>query len=163
MKPVQPCPPSNELLVWSSSGHLRRAFTMRVTCMQLDWYIIPSRLPPNFTHWAALKLCTALQNFYKFLVKPENLCTCASPEVTHSFKHTPTLWHYIFSVATKSTVCLQQRGRTEILTFWLCRDSRQQAAYASALEPKMSHKQLKQINTSPSCWKVPRKTCTSSL
>jgi len=26
---------------------------------------------------------------YKFLVKPENLCTCASPEVTHSFKPTP--------------------------------------------------------------------------
>jgi len=34
-------PTSNELLVWSSSGHFTRAFTMRVTCMKLDWCIIP--------------------------------------------------------------------------------------------------------------------------
>jgi len=33
---------------------------------------------------------------------------CASPEVTHSFKQTPTLWHYIFSDARKSIVCLQE-------------------------------------------------------
>jgi len=66
----------------------------------------------------------------------------------------------MFSDATKSIVCLQVRDRTEMLTVWLCRNSRWQAAFASALEGKMSRKQLKQINTSLFCWKVPRKNCT---
>jgi len=60
-----------------------------------SWIGTSYPVPPNFTHWAALKLCIALQNFYKFLVKLENLCTCASPEVTHSFKQTPTLTLHI--------------------------------------------------------------------
>jgi len=73
--------------------------------MQLDWCIIPSTTefyPLGGTYFAL--------HFNKFLVKPENLFTCASPEVKHSFKRTPTLWHYIFSDATKSTVCLQERA-----------------------------------------------------
>jgi len=48
-----------------------------------SWIVTSYPVPPNFTHWAAFKLCTALQNFYKFLVKPENLCTCASPGPRH--------------------------------------------------------------------------------
>ena len=79
-----------------------------------SWIGASYPVPPNFTHWTALKLCTALENFYKFLVKPENICTCAGPEVTHSFKQTLTLWHYIFSDATKSIVCLQERSHTRV-------------------------------------------------
>ena len=77
------CPTTPSYLCESSSGHLRRAFTVRMTGMQLDWCIIPSTT--EFTHCAAFKLCSALQHFYKFVLKPENLCTCASPKVTHSF------------------------------------------------------------------------------
>ena len=115
----------------------------RVTCVKqqrlspcgwlvCSWIGASYPVPPNFTHWAALKLCTALENFYKFMVKPENLCTCASPEVTHSFKQTPILWHYIFSDATKSIVCLQERGRTKILTVWFAVGSRKNTLQALA-------------------------------
>ena len=41
------------------------------------------------------------------LVIHENLSTCVSAEVTHSFKLRPTLWHYTFGDATKGIVCLQ--------------------------------------------------------
>jgi len=46
------------------------------------------RILPTGWHWNF-----ALQNFFKFLVQPENLCKCVSPQVTHSFKLRPTLWH----------------------------------------------------------------------
>jgi len=62
---------------------------------------------PNFSHWAALKLCTALQNLLNFVVITKNLCTCVSPEVTHSLKLRRTLWNDMCGDATKSIVCLR--------------------------------------------------------
>jgi len=37
----------------------------------------------------------------------ENLSTCVSAEVTHSFKLRPTLWYFTFGDATKGIVCFQ--------------------------------------------------------
>jgi len=48
------------------------------------------------------EICTALQNFSKFRPKPQSLFTCAGPD--------------LFSDTTKSIVCLQEKGRTEMLT-----------------------------------------------
>jgi len=68
-----------------------------------------------------------------FVVIPENLCrpTCLSWEATHSFKLRPTLSHYVFGDATKSTDCLQllagvildhvkSRKRPEMLSVGMC-------------------------------------------
>ena len=76
-------------------------------------------LPCGWLVWSWTEILPCTSELSKFLVKPENLSTCASPEVTHSFKLRLTLWHYMFSDATKSIVCLQERGHTENrLRYW---------------------------------------------
>ena len=63
------CPTTPSYLCESSSGHLRRAFTVRVTSMQLDWCIIPGTTefyPLGGTETFALHFKTFIKNEVTF-------------------------------------------------------------------------------------------------
>jgi len=108
----------------------------------------------NLSHRAALKFCTALQNLLHFVVTSKNH-TCASPEVTHSFKLRRTLWHYMLVMHQRALSMFEQKLRlllsdhnqARVQRRWrfdCTRSGGEQVAFASARERKMSHKQLKQ-------------------
>ena len=59
----------------------------------------------NFSHWVALKVCTALQHILNFVVITNNH-KCVSPDVTHSFKLRRTLLNYMFGDVSKNIIYL---------------------------------------------------------
>ena len=61
--------------------------------LQAPRYLPALRLiSANFSHWVALKFCTALQHILNFVVITNNH-KCVSPDVTPFFKLRRTLLH----------------------------------------------------------------------
>jgi len=62
-------------------------------------------LSANFSHWVALKFCTALPHIQNFVVITNNH-KCVSPDVTPFFKLRRTLLHYMFGDVSKNVIYL---------------------------------------------------------